>query len=160
MRVAVLETGMGVACVPMFNNRHTNMKLTENYVKLNVSPIVRLMVLFHEARHAEFDNDFWPHTQCPAPFTDAAGNPRRSLWTQEPLAGEDACDATEFGAYAVTAVMFKNIQRFCTTCTDADRARAGRYADDQSERVTTPDARRRLLADLRSAPTYSPVARF
>lgn len=140
--------GTAVACVMPFWDP-SKMWLTQNYVRFSHPQISRLMVVFHEARHTESDRGNWSHASCPSPFLGPDGKEIRSIWTGEPLAGEAACDKTPLGAYASSAVMLKNIQNHCTTCTDKVRMDAGLYADDQLGRVTDPGARRRMLEDFR-----------
>lgn len=136
-----------VACVsPLFDP--SKMWLTQNYVTFQHPRVARLMVAFHEARHTEVDRGFWRHATCPTPFRDAQGRDVKSIWTGASLAGEPACDETPYGAYGSSTVMLKNIQRFCSNCTDKVRMDAGLYGDDQLGRITDPEARRRMLADF------------
>jgi hypothetical protein len=138
-----------VACViPNPFKNATKIWLTENYIKFSHPQIARLMVVFHESRHTEHQNGNWPHASCPKPFLDANGNDMKSIWTGAPLAGEPACDSTPFGSYGSSMIMLKNIQKFCTNCTDKVKADAGLYADDQFGRVTDPQAIQEIKADL------------
>jgi hypothetical protein len=138
-----------VACVipiPFFGT--TKINLTENYIKFSHPQIARLMVVFHESRHTEAKNNNWPHANCPQPFLDSNGNDMKSIWTGIPLAGESACDITPFGSYGSSMIMLKNIQKFCTNCTDKVKADAGLYADDQFLRVTDAKASQEIKSDL------------
>jgi hypothetical protein len=140
-----------VACVipiPFFGT--TKINLTENYIKFSHPQIARLMVVFHESRHTESKNNNWPHATCPTPFLDANGNDMKSIWTGAPLAGEPACDSTPFGSYGSSMIMLKNIQKFCTNCTDKVKADAGLYADDQFGRITDAKAIQEMKSDLYS----------
>ncbi len=136
-----------VACVIPFQDP-SKMWLTQNYIKFSHPQIARLMVVFHEARHTETDNGNWPHAYCPDPFLDANGNDMKSIWTGASLAGEPACDTTPFGSYGSSTIMLKNIQKFCTNCTDKVKMDAGLYADDQMGRITGADAKRQMTDDL------------
>jgi hypothetical protein len=140
-----------VACViplPFFTVN--KMYLTQNYIKFDHPQIARLMVMFHESRHTESKNSNWPHATCPSPFLDANGNSMVSIWTGASLAGEPACDETPFGSYGSSLIMLKNIQKFCTNCTDKVKADAGLYADDQFGRITSADAIQQIKTDLYS----------
>ena len=136
-----------VACViPMFG--HSRMWLTQNYVKFSHPQIARLMVVFHEARHTEMLHLFWSHATCPKPFLGPDGREMKSIWTGASLAGEPACDKTPQGSYGSSMIMLKNIQKFCSNCTDKVRMDAGLYADDQFGRVIDAGARKQIQQDL------------
>lgn len=140
-----------VACVipPPFGIGSTSkIWLTENYVKFSHPQIARLMILFHESRHTEKKNSFWPHASCPDPFLDANGNDMVSLWTGAKLAGEPACDVTPFGSYGSSLILLKNVAKFCTSCAAKVKVDAGIYADDQVGRITGKDALAQIKADL------------
>ncbi len=136
-----------VACVIPFRNP-SKMWLTKNFVQFSHPQIARMMVVFHEARHTESQNDNWPHANCPDPFQDGNGNDMKSIWTGAALAGEPACDTTPFGSYGSSTIMLKNIQKFCTSCTDKVKMDAGLYADDQFGRIIDADARQQMTQDL------------
>jgi len=140
--------GNAVACVMPFWDA-SKMWLTQNYIKFSHPQVSRLMVVFHEARHTESGRGNWSHASCPSPFTRPDGQEVRSIWTGASLAGEAACDKTPYGSYGSSAVMLKNIQNHCTSCTDKVRMDAGLYADDQVQRVTDAAARRRMAEDFR-----------
>lgn len=136
-----------VACViPFFNS--SKIWFTQNYIKYDHPQIAKMMVVFHESRHTENANDNWAHATCPTPFLDANGQDMKSIWTGAPLAGEPACDVTPFGSYGSSMIMLKNIQKFCTNCTDKVKADAGIFADDQFHRVIDPDAISQIQKDL------------
>lgn len=62
----------------------------------DISPLERLSLLVHEARHS--DGDGYPHVRCPKGFRFvSAGQP----WME--LDKEPACDTTDTGAYAYQA---------------------------------------------------------
>lgn len=139
--------GKAVACVmPFFDP--SKIWLTENYVKFSHPQIAKMMVVFHEARHTETKNRNWGHATCPTPFRDEKGNEVRSIWTDATLAGEPACDVTPLGSYGSSTIMLKNVQKFCSNCTDKVKMDAGLYADDQFKRITGAEARRQMKKDL------------
>jgi hypothetical protein len=137
-----------VACVIPFRDP-SRMWLTQNFIKFSHPQVSRMMVVFHEARHTETRNHNWPHATCPTPFLDADGNDMKSIWTGATLAGEPACDKTPLGSYGSSTIMLKNIQKFCTNCTDKVKMDAGLYADDQMGRITNPKARQQMQDDLK-----------
>jgi hypothetical protein len=136
-----------VACVIPFEDA-SKMWLTQNYIKFSHPQIARLMVVYHESRHTESQNDNWPHATCPTPFLDANGNDMKSIWTGAPLAGEPACDETPLGSYGSSTIMLKNIQLSCANCTAKVKMDAGLYADDQLGRITNPDAKKQMQDDF------------
>ncbi|OGR58143.1 MAG: hypothetical protein A2X36_16320 [Elusimicrobia bacterium GWA2_69_24] len=139
--------GNAVACViPFFNP--WKMWLTQNYIRFSHPQVSRMMVVFHEARHTEVSHGNYPHASCPEPFRDENGNDMTSIWTGASLAGEPACDKTPFGSYGSSMIMLKNIQKFCSSCTDKVKMDAGLYADDQFGRVTDAKARKQIIDDL------------
>ncbi|MDD4005203.1 MAG: hypothetical protein PHW69_08385 [Elusimicrobiaceae bacterium] len=140
-------SAIAVACVIPFVDS-SKMWLTQNYIKFSHPQISRLMVVFHESRHTETSNGNWSHARCPRPFVDADGKPITSIWTGSFLAGEAACDSTPYGSYGSSLIMLKNIQKFCTNCTDKVRMDAGIYADDQFKRITSASAIKAIKADL------------
>jgi hypothetical protein len=72
----------------------------------------------------------------------------KSIWTGETLAGEPACDITPFGSYGSSMIMLKNVQKFCTNCTDKVKMDAGLYADDQFKRLIDANAIAQVKKDL------------
>jgi hypothetical protein len=136
-----------VACVIPFQDP-SKMWLTQNFVKFSHPQVSRMMVVYHEARHTESQNGNWPHANCPDPFKDANGNDMKSIWTGASLAGEPACDSTPMGSYGSSTILLKNIQKYCTNCTDKVKMDAGLYADDQLQRVTDADAHQQMLEDF------------
>jgi len=136
-----------VACVIPFQDP-SKMWLTQNFIKFDHPQISRMMIVFHEARHTESRNGNWPHATCPTPFLDANGKDMVSIWTGATLAGEPACDVTPLGSYGSSTILLKNVQKYCSNCTDKVKMDAGLYADDQLGRVTDDGARRQMLADF------------
>lgn len=141
--------GGAVACViPMIDS--SKIWLTQNYIKFSHPQIARLMVVFHESRHTEDANSNWPHATCPTPFLDKNGNDMKSIWTGLALQGQPACDVTPFGSYGSSMIMLKNVQKFCSNCTDKVKMDAGIYADDQFGRVIDAGAISQIQKDLYS----------
>ncbi len=136
-----------VACVIPFLDP-SKMWLTQNYIQFDHPQIARLMVVFHEARHTESQNDNWPHANCPQPFLNENQKPIKSIWTGAELAGEAACDETPFGSYGSSTILLKNIAQFCTNCTGKVKMDANLYADDQLQRIIDEPSRQKLRADL------------
>jgi hypothetical protein len=139
--------GNAVACVIPFMGS-SKIWLTRNYTDFSHPQIAKMMVVFHEARHTERANDNWPHADCPTPFKDADGKDMKSIWTGASLAGEPACDSVAKGSYGSSTIMLKNIQKFCTNCTDKVKMDAGIYADDQFKRITSARARDEMNRDI------------
>jgi hypothetical protein len=136
-----------VACVIPFRNP-SKMWLTQNFVKFSHPQVSRMMIVYHEARHTESENGNWSHATCPDPFLDDNGKPMVSIWTGATLAGEPACDETPLGSYGSSTIMLKNIQKFCSSCTDKVKMDAGLYADDQLGRIIDEGAKRQMRDDL------------
>lgn len=120
-----------------------------NFTNFSHPQIARLMVIFHEARHTEAQNGFWPHAKCPKPFLDPQGQEVQSIWTGASLAGEMACDEEAQGAYGTAVIFLKNIAKHCTSCTDKVRMDAELYGEDQLNRITNSIYRRQIADDVR-----------
>lgn len=136
-----------VACVIPFQDP-SKMWLTQNFIKFDHPQISRMMIVFHEARHTESRNGNWAHATCPTPFLDANGKDMVSIWTGATLAGEPACDVTPLGSYGSSTILLKNVQKYCSNCTDKVKMDAGLYADDQLGRITDDGAKQEMLADF------------
>lgn len=136
-----------VACVIPFQDP-SKMWLTQNFIKFDHPQISRMMIVFHESRHTETRNGNWSHATCPDPFLDANGKDMVSIWTGATLAGEPACDITPLGSYGSSTIMLKNVQKFCTNCTDKVKMDAGLYADDQMGRITDDGAKAEMKSDF------------
>lgn len=148
--------GKAVACViPMLGS--SRMWLTENFVKFSHPQVSRMMVVYHEARHTEVKSGNFPHATCPTPFKDADGNDMKSIWTGALLAGEPACDKTPFGSYGSSMIMLKNIQKYCTNCSEKVQMDAGIYADDQFKRVIDAKAIDQIKKDLYVSVGIGPI---
>lgn len=136
-----------VACVSPFLHPQT-INLTKNYIQFSHPQVARLMVIFHEARHGEWWKLGWNHADCPVPFLDKDGKPKRSKWTGAELAGQPACDTDTLGSYGLSIVMLKNISKHCTSCTGKVRMDAALYGDNQMERMISKTAMAALKEDL------------
>ncbi len=134
------------AVIPALGSR--KIWLTDNYIRAEVPQIARLMLLFHEARHAEVRSGNWLHSHCPTPFLDENGREIVSIWSGGKLAGQEACDETPFGSYGSSTILMKNIARFCDNCAEKLKMDADLYATDQLQRISTPDAKTRMLQDF------------
>jgi hypothetical protein len=139
--------GNAVACVIPFMDS-SKIWLTKNYTGFDHPQIAKMMVVFHESRHTEVAHGNWSHATCPTPFLDEQGHDKKSIWTGATLAGEPACDVTPLGSYGSSTIMLKNVQKFCTNCTDKVKMDAGLYADDQFGRITGADAKAQMIQDL------------
>jgi len=135
-----------VACVILF--MPSKMWITQNYIRFSHPQVARMMVVFHESRHTERSQGNWRHASCPTPFLGEDGKEIKSIWTGASLAGEAACDRTPFGSYGSSMIMLKNIQKFCSNCSELVRESAGIYADDQFKRIVDRDAKKTIQDDL------------
>ncbi|MCX5789368.1 MAG: hypothetical protein NTX64_12795 [Elusimicrobia bacterium] len=136
-----------VACVMPFSDP-SKMWLTNNFIKFSHPQVARMMVVYHEARHTESQHGNWSHATCPTPFRDDQGKDMKSIWTGAKLAGEPACDVTPLGSYGSSTILLKNVQKYCSNCTDKVKMDAGLYADDQLGRVIDKDAKRQMQQDF------------
>ena len=143
-----MKTGPGVMAYVSPLRGHSKVWLTRNYVGYSIPTIGKVEILFHESRHTEIRNRFWPHATCPKPFLDENGRDVRGMITGTPMAGEPACDRTPFGSYGSSMIMIKNIQKFCSNCTEKVKMDAGLYADDTLRRIIDPAAKKAIKDDL------------
>lgn len=143
-----------VACVILFEP--DKMRVTKNYVEMSAPQVARMSVLFHEAKHTEYnapekegdpDLRFWMHVKCPTPFLDEKNQERMSIWTGAPLAGVDGCDSVPDGSYGTVVILLKNIAKNSTNTSEKIRADAEIYANDQHIRVTDATAHEQLAQD-------------
>lgn len=139
--------GAAVACVQPFFDPN-KMWLTKNFVQFSHPQVARLMVVYHEARHAETNHGSWGHDTCPRPFRDQNGKDMVSIWTGAKLEGQPACDSTALGSYGSSTIMLKNISKFCANCTDKVKMDADIFAMDQLGRIDRPDVKKAMLADF------------
>jgi len=136
-----------VACVIPFLGS-SKIWLTKYYTESDHPQIAKMMVVFHEARHTAVENGNWSHATCPTPFKNAKGEDMKSIWTGATLAGEAACDVTPLGSYGSSMILVKNVNKFCSNCTEKVKMDAGIYADDQFGRIIDADAIAAVKADL------------
>ncbi len=127
------------------------MFVTDNYIKFEHPQIARLMIIYHEARHTERENDNWTHATCPVPFIGEDGQEIKSIWTGARLAGEEACDNSPFGSYGSSTIMLKNISMFCENCNEKVKMDADIYAQDQLKRITNQKAKEDMKKDFGQA---------
>ena len=139
--------GPAVACVIPFYGSN-KMWLTQNFIKFSHPQVARLMVVYHEARHAETNHGNWGHDTCPTPFLDEQGHEMTSIWTGAKLAGQPACDSTAFGSYGSSTILLKNISKFCSNCSDKVKMDANIYATDQLGRIDRPSVKQAMLKDF------------
>lgn len=139
--------GAAVACVQPYFYPNT-MWLTENFVKFSHPQVARMMIVYHEARHTESKGRFWMHANCPVPFRDQAGKDKVSIWTGSKLEGEPACDSDYRGSYGSSAILLKNIGKYCSNCTGKVKMDADLYAMDQLERITSNTVKQKILNDF------------
>ncbi|MEK7383387.1 MAG: hypothetical protein AAB262_08885 [Elusimicrobiota bacterium] len=118
------------------------------YTTYSMPQICRVVIGFHEARHTEVANNFWRHALCPTPFKDENGQDVRSLVSGLLMAGQDACDESPIGSYGVEAILFKNIEKHCSSCSGKVRMDAGLYGDDVYKRIVGTAAVKALRGDL------------
>jgi len=142
--------GNAVACVIPFEDS-TKIWFTQNYVRFDHPQVAKMMVVYHEARHTEDANGNWMHATCPTPFRAADGSDMKSIWTGASLAGEPACDETPLGSYGSSTILLKNIQKFCTNCTDKVKMDAGIFSDDQLGRIIDANAKADMQRDFATA---------
>ncbi len=140
--------GPAVACVQPFYGSN-KMWLTQNFIKFSHPQIARLMVVYHEARHAESNHGNWGHDTCPRPFLDENGKDKVSIWTGAKLEGQPACDSTAFGSYGSSTIMLKNIAKFCANCADKVKMDADLFATDQLGRISRANVKQDMINDFK-----------
>jgi hypothetical protein len=97
-RVGVIQIGEGL--FSSWSVRGTSSDTLAN-------SLIRLSVLFHEARHSDGngDNVTFPHAMCPD-WHDYAGN--------------YSCDSSSNGPYVVDSIMLKNLRSACVGCSNTE----------------------------------------
>lgn len=135
------------ACVQPGLDDH-KMWITPNYIRFSAPQIYRLSVVFHESRHTESQHGNWPHVICPTPYLDDNGNDIKGILSGSLMAGLPACDTTITGAYGLQATVLKNVELFCTTCTDKLKQDAQLFGDDTINRIDVLSQRAKLKKDL------------
>lgn len=126
--------------------------ISPDFINSDIPQILRIITLFHEARHLEASYANWPHEICPIPFLDKDGKDIIGIWSKEKLEGQEACDWSVYGSYAITAVMAENISKFCTECSNQLKQDAHKYALYISLRVVDTNAIEKLNEDLFNIP--------
>lgn len=139
--------GAAVACVIPYYDSH-KMWLTSNFVNFSHPQIARLMVMYHESRHAETQHGNWPHDTCPTPFLGQDGKDMTSIWTGAKLEGQPACDSTYKGSYGSSTVLLANVAKYCSNCTDKVKMDANVYAQDQLGRIDEPSVKQAMIDDF------------
>lgn len=125
--------------------------ISARYYSLSTSleQIIRQALYIHEARHNEEDNE-WAHSPCPSPFLDKSGNAVISILDGQNIVEKDgsaSCDIVAFGSYGVSLIMARNIQKYCTSCSNESRVAAGKFADNMLLRIIDPKAKAALIMD-------------
>jgi len=124
--------------------------ITKNYISYDIPQLARVGTLFHESRHAEKDFQEWWHNLCPMPFLDADGNDIKALFTGTILAGLPACDSTPIGAYGLQIELLRNVELYCTNCTDKMKMDGKIFGEDLMQRIIDPDAHEQLRQDVQA----------
>ncbi|MBC7369941.1 MAG: hypothetical protein H7326_00145 [Bdellovibrionaceae bacterium] len=140
--------GAGVAaCVQTFISPNT-MFLTQNFVTADLPQIYRVSILFHESRHTEVMNGGWSHVNCPTPYLDEQNRDIVGKISGIKMEGKPACDNVALGAYGLQAVMLKNIQNTCTTCSEKILMDSEIFGDDALMRISDTGVRKLMRSDL------------
>lgn len=149
-RIGIHTCGSGgkpIACViPMLGS--SKIWLTKYYTEADRPMMSKVSTLFHESRHTEDDNGNWPHATCPTPFKNEKGEDIVSKLTGAKLEGQAACEITPVGSYGTALILLKNVQKFCTNCSEKLKMDAGIYADASLDRFTDKKAKAAILEDL------------
>ncbi len=140
--------GSVAACVIPWNST-SKMWVTPNYVKFNAPQLFRVSIIFHESRHTEIKNNFFSHAICPVPYQDENGRDIVGIISGKPMAGLAACDERTNGAYGLQAVLLKNIELVCTSCTEKVRQDGQLFGDDALNRISDLQSRKVLTDDLK-----------
>jgi len=129
---------------PFYLNK---MFFARNFIKFSVPQVSRVSVMYHEARHTEVSKGMWMHATCPTPFIGDDGKEVVGEVSGMKLAGEDACDTTELGAYALGGILLNNISRFCENCNEKVKMDATFFAEGAAKRIIDRDAKKKLKKD-------------
>ncbi len=140
--------GDAVAACVQTNRSTDKMFVTPNFIKYAFPQIARIMIVFHEARHTEAKNNFWDHDNCPTPFRDENGKDYVGLYSGMKLEGQAACDSTAFGSYGSSTIMVKNIQKYCTNCSEKLKMDADLISADQLNRIDRPSVKQAMKKDF------------
>lgn len=135
------------ACVQPMINSHV-MWLTQNYVTFKIPQIYRISIIFHESRHTEDDHGNWEHADCPTPYLDDTGANVRGIISGTLLEGKPACDTTAYGAYGLEAVLLKNVEMYCSNCSEKMKLDGKLFGEDTFKRIIDKKASAALRKDL------------
>ncbi|MBO9666235.1 MAG: hypothetical protein J7501_05425 [Bdellovibrio sp.] len=134
------------ACViPWFGS--STMWITPNYIKNNIPQVYRVSIIYHESRHTEVNNNNWPHATCPTPYLDDNGKDIVGIISGVKMEGLPACDRGVMGAYGMQAVLLKNIEKNCASCSEKLKMDAKLFGDDGIYRISNLTARQQLKDD-------------
>ncbi len=142
LSIGLSDCGSSLALACQDGEKPNRILLTPLYSNSDYPQILRILVLFHEARHTEAENDHWLHANCPKRFSGI------SRITGASLARQPACDSSEFGSYGVGAVLLHNIAQFCVNCSEKVKSDAELYAQDNLERLIDEGALKRAKQDF------------
>ena len=121
--------------------------LAPEYIQYDHPQIIRVGVLFHEARHAEKNAD-WSHVDCPVPFMDDQFSYIVNIWNGRRIEGDPRCDVTALGANGVVAILMDNVAKFCTNCNEKTCLDSGLMKNDAMSRIIDQKAKQQLTDDF------------
>ncbi len=124
--------------------KNSSILITSNFHYVQGSLLEVAATLLHEAKHLP-ENGGTPHVICPD--LSVSGDVLKGHSTGQPLVGLKACDNVVDGSYGVSIVMLDNVARYCTNCSDADRAKARELADQYLQRIIDKESFHRLVLD-------------
>jgi len=116
----------------------------------NPPQMMRIMVLAHEAKHAEPDQDHFAHVNCSAAVL-------YNLGVLVPIVGTHNCDNDLKGAYGTSLVLLKNIENFCANCTDKIKQDADLYSGASLASIDVDEERRAFFRDINTKLRKTPV---
>lgn len=149
-KVALNDCGggpsVGACVIPSIDS--SVMWLTPNYVTFEIPQIYRLSVVLHEARHTEDRENNWFHATCPIPYLDEDGKDIVGIISGSKMEGKDACDTTAYGSYGMQAILLKNIELNCTSCSEKVRMDGKLFGDDTLKRISDLNIRQSMRDDL------------
>lgn len=128
---------------------HDRIAVTSKFFEL--SQLMRISVLVHEARHSEVDHDYWHHVTCPSPYLDERGIEMRTKEGVSLAGRRQACDQSAMGSFGVVVIMLNGIANHCTNCSEEIRHEAAFLSQDIVKRIIDPSERKRLTDDLELA---------
>lgn len=103
-------------------------QISTSDVDSTVNALLRLAVLFHEARHSDGNGQYaaFPHATC----TTRSNDPNFGY-----AGKEGACEQNLNGPYAVQVVMLRNFYGACTDCDSTEKAGILRLIGDYQSRL-------------------------